>query len=64
MHNDWCIQAERGAKLAEVETHEKQLQDIQNKLEQYAENDPEKIKSMSRSLLSRLWVLCCTKQAV
>ena len=61
MHNDWCIQAERGAKLAEVETHEKQLQDIQNKLEQYAENDPDKVNSMSKTLLSRLRVLYCTR---
>ena len=62
MHSDWCIQAERGAKLAEVATHEKQLQDIQNKLEQYAENDPDKINSMSRLLLSHLRALCCTKR--
>lgn len=64
MRSDWCLQAERGAKLAEVGTHEKQLQDIQNKLEQYAENDPDKINSMSRLLLSHLRILCCTKQAV
>lgn len=50
----WCLQAERGAKLAEVATHEKQLQDIQNHLEQYAENDPDKINSMSRLLLPHM----------
>ncbi|KAL3163083.1 Meiotic nuclear division protein 1 [Trebouxia sp. C0010 RCD-2024] len=41
--------AEREAKLAEVATHEKQLRDIQNQLEQYAENDPDKINSMKEA---------------
>ena len=40
------MQAERLAKLSAVTIHEKELQDIQNQLEQYAENDPDKIKSM------------------
>lgn len=44
------MQAGRGAKLADVSAHEKELRDIQNQLEQYAENDPDKINSMSRLL--------------
>ena len=55
------LQAERGAKLAEVATHEKQLQDIQNQLEQYAENDPDKINSMSRLLLLHISDSCSHK---
>ena len=42
--------------MAEVAAHEKQLHDIQNQLEQYAENDPDKINSMSRLLLSQLHI--------
>ncbi len=41
------LQADRVAKLSDVAKHEKELHDIQNQLDQYAENDPDKIKSMS-----------------
>lgn len=60
----WCLQAERGAKLTEVATHEKQLQDIQNQLEQYAENDPDKINSMSRLLLLHMPIASNEKMPV
>jgi len=41
------LQAERVAKLSDVAKHEKELHDIQSQLDQYAENDPDKINSMS-----------------
>jgi len=41
------LQADRVAKLSDVAKHEKELHDIQNQLDQYAENDPDKIKSLS-----------------
>ena len=38
------------AKQSDVSQHEKELQEIRSQLERYAENDPDKIKSMSKSL--------------
>lgn len=41
--------AERAAKLSDVTRREKELQDIQNQLEQYAESDPDKIKALNEA---------------
>ncbi|DBA94796.1 TPA: Meiotic nuclear division protein 1, variant 2 [Trebouxia sp. C0004] len=41
--------ADRLAKLSDVTKHEKELHNIQNQLDQYAENDPDKIKSMEEA---------------
>lgn len=41
--------ADRVTKLSDVAKHEKELHDIQNQLDQYAENDPDKIKSMKEA---------------
>ncbi|DBA85129.1 TPA: Meiotic nuclear division protein 1 [Trebouxia sp. C0005] len=43
------VQADRVAKLSDVAKHEKELHDIQNQLDQYAENDPDKMKSMEEA---------------
>ena len=58
------MQAERVAKLSDVTRHEKELQDIQNQLEQYAESDPDKVKALSRCCLASLKCyppcICCS----
>ena len=46
----FLVQAERIAKLSDLTKHERELQDIQNQLEQYAESDPDKIKALSMLL--------------